>query len=57
MKTDEQKAIAKAKALSKTTVLIDKGLLKELKILALQTDTTVKALVEQAIIEKVNRDR
>ena len=53
----EQDKQAKEKALAKSTVLVDKAILKRAKILALQTDTTVKALVEQAIIEKIERER
>ncbi len=56
MEQDKQ-ATEKAKALAKSTVLVDKGVLKRAKILALQTDTTVKALVEQAIIEKIEREK
>lgn len=57
MEQQDKQAIEKAKALQKTTVLLDKSVVKEAKLLALQTDTTVKALVEAAIIEKIERER
>jgi predicted transcriptional regulator len=47
----------KAKALAKTTVLIDKAVVKEAKLLALETDQTVKQIVEDAIREKVRREK
>jgi len=53
----DKEAIAKAKALAKTTVLIDKAVVKEAKLLALETDQTVKQIVEDAIREKVRREK
>ena len=57
MEQQDKQAIEKAKALAKTTVLIDKAVVKEAKLLALQTDQTVKQIVEDAIREKVQRER